>query len=67
MVVLGTMLTGVPSFRELIITFYLSWITKLAVHPCPWYEYLYFQQNDDQLSIHSVAHHLDPDYRVLLH
>ena len=63
MVVLVTILTGVPSFRiELIITFYLSRISKLAVHLCPRYEYLYFQQNDDQLSIHSVAHHLDPDY-----
>ena len=67
MVVFGTMLTGVPSFRELIITLYVSWISKHSIHPCPRYEHLYIYQNDDQLSIHSVAHHLDPDYRVLLH
>ena len=67
MVVLGTILTGVPSLRELIITIYLSRISKHSVHPCPRYEYLYIQQNDDQLSIHFVAHHLYPDYRVLLH
>ena len=72
MVVLVTMSTGVPSFRiELIITLQLSRISKPAVHLCPRYEYLYFQQDDDQLvgrGIHSVAHHLgDPDYRVLLH
>ena len=66
MVVLGTILTGVPSRRELIITFYFSRISKHSVHPCPRYEYLDIQQNDYHLSIHSVAHHFYPDNRVFL-
>ena len=72
MVVLVTMSTGVPSFRiELIITLQLHRISKPAVHLCPRYEYLYFQQDDDQLGvrgIYSVAHHLLYSYYcVLLH
>ena len=77
MVVLVTMSTGVPSFRiELIITLQLSRISKPAVHLCPRYEYLYFQQDDDQIGvrgihgrgIHSVTHHLRYSYySVLLH
>ena len=72
MVVLVAMSTGVPRLRiELIIKFQLHRISKPAVHFCPRCDYLYFQQDDDQLvgrGIHSVAHHLgDLDYRVLLH
>ena len=72
MVVLVAMFTGVPRLRtELIINLQLNWTSKPAVHFCPRCDYLYFQQDDDQLvgrGIHSVAHHLgDLDYRVLLH